>query len=89
MIQIKLQKYNNACTIKAKNRRFAVVKKEIDGNSRNMIYITSLTSETGKEDGVITKLSKNEKIKYTLLGLSDEAIKELYTCLHHYLRNVL
>ena len=59
---IKLQGYNDAFTIKAKNRRFAIVKKEVDGKNRNMIYITSLTSETGKEDGAITKLSENEKI---------------------------
>ena len=83
---IKLQGYKDAFTIKAKNRRFAVVKK---CKNRNMIYITSLTSETGKEDGAITKLSENEKIKYSLVGLSDEAIKELYACLHHYLKNVL
>ena len=86
---IKLQGYKDAFTIKAKNRRFAVVKKEVDGKNRNMIYITSLTSETGKEDGAITKLSENEKIKYSLVGLSDEAIKELYACLHYYLKNVL
>ena len=83
---IKLQGYKDAFTIKAKNRRFAVVKK---GKNRNMIYITSLTSETGKEDGAITKISENEKIKYSLVGLSDEAIKELYACLHNYLKNVL
>ena len=47
---IKLQGYKDAFTIKAKNRRFAVVKKEVDGKNRNMIYITSLTSETGKEN---------------------------------------
>ena len=86
---IKLQGYKDAFMIKAKNRRFAVVKKEVDGKNRNMIYITSLTSETGKEDGAITKLSENEKIKYSLVGLSDEAIQELYACLHHYLKNVL
>ena len=33
--------------------------------------------------------SENEKIKYSLVGLSDEAIKELYACIHHYLKNVL
>jgi hypothetical protein len=86
---MKLQGYKDSFTIKAKNRRFAVVKKEVDGKNRNMIYITSLTSETGKEDGVIAKLSENEKIKYSLVGLSDEAIKELYTCIHYYLKNVL
>jgi hypothetical protein len=72
---MELKKYEDAFTIKAKNRRFAVVKKEFDGKNRNMIYITSLTSETGKEDGVISKLSKNEKIKYSLIGLTDEAIR--------------
>lgn len=86
---IKLQGYKDAFTIKAKNRRFAIVKKEVGGKNRNMIYITSLTSETGKEDGAITKLSENKKIKYSLVGLSDEAIRELYYCLHHYLKNVL
>ena len=86
---IKLQGYKDAFTVKAKNRRFEMVKKEVNGKNRNMIHITSLTSETGKEDGAITKLSDNEKIKYSLVGLSDEAIKELYVCLHHYLKNVL
>lgn len=86
---IKLKKYNDAFTVKGKNRRFAVIKKEIDGKNRNMIHITSLTSETGKEDGAVSMLSENEKIKYSLVGLSDEAIKELYACLHHYIKNVL
>ena len=31
---IKLQGYKDAFTIKAKNRRFAVVKKEVDGKNR-------------------------------------------------------
>ncbi len=57
--------------------------------NKNVTYTTSLTCETGKEDGAITKLSKNEQVKYSLVGLSDEAIKELYACLHHYLKNVL
>lgn len=85
---IKLQGYKDAFTVKAKNRRFAIIKKEVDGINRNMIYITSLVSETGKIDGVITKFSDNDKVKYSLIGLSDEAIRELYTCMHHYLKNV-
>jgi hypothetical protein len=85
---IKLQGYKDAFTVKAKNRRFAIIKKQVDDKNRNMIYITSLTSETGKMDVAITKFSNNNKVKYSSIVLSDEAIRELYACMHHYLKNV-
>jgi hypothetical protein len=47
----------------------------------------TLTSIVTKEPGVGHALSDNEKIKYSFVGLSDEAIKDLYAALHHYIQD--
>jgi hypothetical protein len=82
----KIKRYNNAILVRSKNKRISI---ERIKENKNAIYITSLTSETGKGISAITKLSENEKIKYSLIGFTDEAIKDLYICLHRYINDIL
>ena len=82
---IKIQRYHNSVKVKGINRRINIFKQLKDDKEINTIYISSLVSETSKELGGISYLSTNNKIKHTLIGLSNDAIEELYACLHYYL----
>jgi hypothetical protein len=83
----KIQVCSTATALKASNRRFLIIRKEKDDKTINMIHIKSLTAETGEELGAGSHLSINKKVKYSSIGLTDDAAKELYVCLHHYLKN--
>lgn len=80
-IGIHVRRFSNGTTLKFKNRRFAIFK-DIGNESVNRIHIKALTSEVGKEPGIQTILSSDEKIKETLLNLSEVALFELYISLH-------
>ena len=88
--KVKITVYPDAVKVKGKNKMVAVVKKEPKDplHAANVIFMKSLVAETGPEPGVKSELSKNGKVKHSWIGLSDEAIRELYACLHHYLGNV-
>ena len=78
---IHVRHFSNGTTLKFKNRRFAIFK-DIKNESVNRIHIKALTSDVGKEPGIQTTLSSNEKIKETMLNLSEVALFELYISLH-------
>lgn len=80
-IGIHVRRFSNGTTLKFKNRRFAIFK-DVKNENVNRIHIKALTSDVGKEPGIQTTLSSNEKIKETMLNLSEVALFELYISLH-------
>lgn len=76
--------YKNAIEVKMNNRRLTISNV---GNDKNSIVFKALTKHTGKEAGIYSKLSENEKIKFSKIGLSDDAIIVLYHALGEYLNN--
>jgi hypothetical protein len=83
--------YSDAVTIRGLNRKIEVIRVEPKGKfyAPNVIRIKALTSEVGEKPGVKHNLSKNKKIKYTGMGLSDEALIELYMGLSHYIKTII
>lgn len=55
----------------------------------NVLHFKAPTSKVGKESAVKSYLSENELIKNSLIGLSDEAILDLYVSLSCYVEEVL
>lgn len=83
---IRVSHFSNGTTLKFKNRRFSIFKDK-KNESVNRIHISALTSDVGKEPGIQTTLSSNEKIKETMLNLSEVALFELYISLHKYFQH--
>lgn len=85
--QTKMDVYPNAVLVRSHNKAIAIERRKPKNqhDSKNVIFLKSLTADTTKNPGVIHELSKNEKIKYSTLGLSDDAIVALYHCLGEYL----
>lgn len=81
--------YKNAVLVKSKNKRLVVQKVNVEGGNQNTICFKSLTSETGADPGALHDLSSNQKVKYTKIGLSDQAILDLYAALEDYVKYVL
>jgi hypothetical protein len=79
----KLTTHPNGVVLKSKNRRLSVIKTE----KGVKITAISLTKETGKEKGAISELFQNDKIKYSAIGFSQEAIEELFYLLSKFLTN--
>lgn len=81
----------NAVNVKGDNRRITIIKQKPSKNkfvAKNVIFIKSLTSDTGYNAGVQHHLSDNGKIKVSSIGLSTEGLFELYICLGSYLEEL-
>lgn len=87
--QIKI--YENAIGIKANNRRINVVsRKSMDDNIDGIeIQIQSLTRDTTNKKGVKSFISDNGKVKYSFMGLSNDAAIELCVALSYYIKQVM
>lgn len=87
-----MRRYPNAVSFRNTNRLVVVEyrqgKGEYEGKEVNAIQFKALTSEVGPEHGVSHGLSKNGKIKYSELRLSDDALVELYISIGAYLKNI-
>lgn len=83
--------FPNAVTVRGHNKHTAVVRviPKTAIAAPNVIFIKSLTAITGPKAGVRHKLSKNKRIKYTHIGLSNEAIIELHHGLGQYIENII
>jgi hypothetical protein len=57
--------------------------------AKNVIFLKSLTAESGLKPGVKHKLSKNKKLKISSIGLTDEALIELYMGMSHYIEKFI
>lgn len=81
--------YPDAVTIRGLNRNTAVVRREVtkEFEAPNVIFLKALTSNVGKKAGVRHELSPNKKIKVSTMGLSDDALVELYMALGNYLKS--
>ena len=89
-----LTKFPNAIEFRNKNRRLSVVRREGkdekgDDKETNVLGFVALTSEVGIEPGVSHGLHAKDKIKYSEVRLSDEALLDLYWSLKYYLKDVL
>lgn len=78
----KITNHPNGTVVRSKNKRLQIIKEE----SENLIIFTGLTKYIGNKSLGAT-ISKNGKLKFTPILLSDEAIKDLYYGLHEYLNN--
>jgi len=83
--------YLDAVKIKGHNREIAIAKMETkkEFDSPNVIFFKALTSEVGPNAGVTSIVDDNGKIKYSTVGLSNEAIVELYMGLSHYIEKFI
>ncbi len=81
----------NGVIIRSYNREISILRHESKERfaAPNVIFVKALTANAGKDPGVKHNLSNNEKIKYSALGLSDEALIELYMGLSHYVKNII
>jgi hypothetical protein len=77
----KLTTHPNGVVLKSNNRRIAVIKEE----KGIRISVLSLTKYTGKEKGAISELFQNDKIKYSAIGFSQEALEDLFYVLSKFL----
>jgi hypothetical protein len=53
--------------------------------AENVIHFKALVSDVGPGEGAKTEFSENGKIKYSYVGLTNDAVIELYVSLHHYI----
>jgi hypothetical protein len=83
--------YKDAVTIRGVNRNIQIIKVKPKGEfyAPNVIHIKALAAEAGTKPGVKHSLSKNKKIKYSGMGLSDQALIELYMGLGHYVKRII
>ena len=88
---VKVRIFKDAIAVRGTNRQTVVTKQERKSQfaAHNVVHLKSLVAESGPDAGVIYELSDNNKIKYSHIGLSDEAIVELYVTLGHYIKNVI
>jgi hypothetical protein len=89
-----LIKYPNAITFRNNNRRMSVERREGkdekgEDKETNVLAFVALTAEVGKEPGVSHGLHAKDKIKYSEVRLSDEALIDLYHSIKYYLKDVL
>ncbi len=74
--------------VKGNNRRIAIIKKTgTKDKAKNIIIMKALTAELTEHPGVRHELSDNKKIKYSFVGLTDEAVMDLHIALGEYLFN--
>lgn len=83
--------YANGIVLKSHNRRITIQKHnfekfELDGAA---IQIKSLTKDTSDKKGAVSVLSKNKKVKYSFIGLSDEAVLELHAALSYHIKQIM
>ena len=84
--KLRLQQFSNSTEVIAENRRFMIIKPvtNVETNElhkNNLIVIKSLTKHTGIEPGAKSSLIRNDRVKKTIIGLSDEALFELHLTL--------
>lgn len=80
----------NSTSMKTKDRRFLIIK-PVNNNDKetlienvNVIEIKALVSDVGEKPGVMSELQGKDKIKRSLIFLSDDAMFELFISLHHH-----
>lgn len=89
-IKPRVEQWNNSVTIKANRRRVEVgsfiAKEDNDetATGKNAIAFKALVSDVGAEPGVKHVLSDCNRIKRTVVYLTDEALLETYVALKHY-----
>jgi hypothetical protein len=66
-------------------RKEIIISKNNRGN--NIIHFKSLTEDVGKEPGIRHYLSNDEKVKNSIIGLTDDSIIHLYSVLENYILN--
>lgn len=81
--EINITEHTNGVIVKSDNKRISVVKAK---EGVHIIEFKSLTIDTGEALGSISKLSKNKKLKFTALGLTDEGLLDLYVALREYVK---
>ncbi len=83
----------NSTSFRTKNRNFLILKPTVSEEilelreNQNLIHIKSMVSEVGAEPGVIHKLTHNGKCKESIIGLSDQALFDLWRTLGMYFEN--
>lgn len=88
-----IKHFANSTEYRTKNRRFTIIKpvKSKDDltlmENQNLIHIKAMVSDVGPKPGVIHKLTHNNKVKESIIGLSDQAMFELYVGLNEYYKN--
>lgn len=87
---IKSSIFSDAVEVRGLNRETSVVKRTVEKefDPANTIHICALTANVGEGPGAISHLSKNKKVKYTTIGLSDEGLLELFLAIGHYLKEI-
>jgi hypothetical protein len=88
--KVKTTVYLNAVNVRGENREIGVFKrKEEDiteeSPAENVIHFKALISDVGPGEGARTEFSENGKIKYSYVGLTNDAVIELYMALHYYI----
>lgn len=94
-LNVSYTSYKNAINLKGKNRRYLIQKPLIKDETLdyekyskdNIIVIKSLTKDTSKNPGILHKLLCNDKIKQSVICLSNESIIELYETLGLYIKH--
>jgi hypothetical protein len=83
--------FKDAVEVRGVNKETIIQRLEpkVKNGAPNLIRVKSLTANTGKKPGVRHNLSYNGKVKYSAMGLSDEAVIELYMALNHYIKNII
>lgn len=88
-----IKHFANSTEYRTKNRRFTIIKpvKSKDDltlmENQNLIHIKAMVSDVGPKPGVRHNLTHNGKVKESLIGLSDQAMFELYIALNEYYKN--
>jgi hypothetical protein len=90
-IKPRIEQWNNSVTIKANRRRIEVgsFMTKDDNNvesalGTNAIAFKALVTDVGVEPGIKHELSACNRIKKTVVYLTDEALFETYIALKHY-----
>lgn len=85
--------YLDAVKMRGLNRVITIVKmdppEDVPFAAKNVIFLKSLTAESGVKPGVRHELSKNKKVKISSMGLTDDAVLELYVGLSHYIEKFI
>lgn len=71
---VEIDQTDSSVTVTSDKRSIRVLKRE-DGS--HIIHIKSLTENVGKGSAVHHYLSEGEEVKNTIVGMSDDALKEL------------
>ena len=90
-VKPRIEQWNNSVTIKANRRRIEVgsFMTKDDNNAEsalgtNAIAFKSFVADVGAEPGIKHELSACNRIKKTVVYLTDEALFETYIALKHY-----